>query len=263
MKGGAPDARAMNRQSPLADTGRITVALAALVVVLAFAAAIAQERSFVTLGLQVLAVEFVGGKFAIPWTSAYRPIAGLRDLVEYMLHGIRHASVPALAAGLVAKLLGAPIEVDRIFGWGAAVGVVEIALAAARDEIMLRGMLRRGFAGLMSRPAYGALASFAAAAWTFGLGETHGTVLLREGALALVAVELWRLDDGAFSAIGFQLGFRFLEAAYGGSDARAPVLIVETGALLAVAVWLARRDEPADIVEARVSAAGPRSPLLH
>ena len=62
------------------------------------------------------------------------------------------------------------------------------------------------------------LATLASAAWVFGLGEANVALLVREAALALVAVELWRLDDGAFPAIGFQLAFRFLEASFGGFE---------------------------------------------
>jgi hypothetical protein len=242
----------MNRQSPLADTGRVVVTLALLVVALAFAAVVAQERSFVALGLQVLAVEFAAGRLAVPWTSAYRPVATARDIAASLARGASVALPIVVAAGVVAVATGVRVELARIAGFGAFVGLVEIALAAARDEVLLRGILRRGFAPILGRGPYAALAAAAGAAWVFGLGEGHALVLVREAALALVAVELWRLEDGAFAAIGFQLAFRFLEASFGGAQAKAQVLLVEACALAAAALVLARRPDPEDSSEARL-----------
>ncbi len=252
----------MNRQLPLADTGRVVVTLAIVVFACAAASVVAEERAFVALGLQVLAVEFAAGNLAVSWASAYRPVAGLRDVSAYLARGAALALGPVALSGLVAMGVGAKLEVERIYGWGAMVGVVEIALAAARDEILLRGLLRRGFSALLPRLGYTFLAAIAAAAWSFGLGETSLAVIAREAALALVAVELWRLDDGAVSAIGFQLGFRFLEAPFGGNGAQAPVLLAETAALALTAAVLARREEPSDLLEGRARAAGGRSGLV-
>jgi hypothetical protein len=241
----------MNRQSPLADTGRVVVTLALLVVALAFAAVVAQERSFVALGLQVLAVEFAAGKLAVPWTSAYRPVATSGDVAATLGRGAL-VSLPVVGvAGALALAVGARFELARVVGFGAVVGLVEIGLSAARDEVLLRGVLRRGFAPLLGHAAYAALSAFAAAAWVYGLGEAHVAVLAREAALALVAVELWRLEDGAFAAIGFQVAFRFLEASFGGAQAKASVLAAESVALLVAALVLARRPEPDELVAAR------------
>jgi hypothetical protein len=134
------------------------------------------------------------------------------------------------------------------------VGLVEIALAAARDEVLLRGILRRSFAPVLGRGEFSALASVAGAAWVFGLGEAHAAVLVREAALALVAVELWRLDDGAFAAIGMQVAFRFAEASFGGAQAPASVLLAESAALASAALILARRPEADDLAAARAQA---------
>ena len=243
---------------PLAEANRAVVSIAVLVAVLAFAAVLSAERSFVALGLQLLAVEFMGGKLAVPWTSAYRPVASSRDIAEYMGRGAALGAGMAAVAGLVSAVAGTPVEVARWVGWGALVAVLELALAAARDEVLLRGMLRRGFGSLVSRPVFSLFAALASAAWMFGLGEAHPFVLVREAALALVAVELWRLDDGAFPAIGFQVAFRFVEAAFGGTRAVTSVLVVETLVLAMGAAWLACREDPADIVEARDHSAASR-----
>ncbi len=243
---------------PLAEANRAVVSIAVLVAVLAFAAVLSAERSFVALGLQLLAVEFMGGKLAVPWTSAYRPVASSRDIAEYMGRGAALGAGMAAVAGLVSAVAGTPVEVARWVGWGALVAVLELALAAARDEVLLRGMLRRGFGSLVSRPVFSLFAALASAAWMFGLGEAHPFVLVREAALALVAVELWRLDDGAFPAIGFQVAFRFVEAAFGGTRAVTSVLVVETLVLAMGAAWLACREDPADIAEARDHSAATR-----
>jgi hypothetical protein len=240
----------MNRQSPLADTGRVVVTLALLVVAVSFAAVIAQERSFVALGLQVLAVEFAAGKLAVPWTSAYRPVATSGDVARALGRGAVAALPVVVVGGALGLAAGARFELARVVGFGAIVGLVEIALSAARDEVLLRGILRRGFAPLLGRVAYAGLSALAAAAWVHGLGEAHAGVLVREAALALVAVELWRLEDGAFAAIGFQIAFRFLEASFGGAQAKLPVLAAETAALVVAALVLARRPDPEDLAEA-------------
>lgn len=241
----------MNRQSPLADTGRVVVTLTMLVVALAFSAVIAQERSFVALGLQVLAVEFAAGRLAVPWTSAYRPVATASDVAASLARGAIVALPVVAVSCLLGLASGARLELARVIGFGAVVGLVEIGLAAARDEVLLRGILRRGFAPLLGRVAFSALSAAASAAWLFGLGEAHAAVLVREAALALVAVELWRLEDGAFAAIGFQLAFRFLEASFGGAQAKAPVLAAESAALVVAAIALARRPDPEGIDDAR------------
>jgi hypothetical protein len=239
----------MNRQSPLADTGRVVVTLTMLVVALAFSAVIAQERSFVALGLQVLAVEFAAGRLAVPWTSAYRPVATASDVAASLARGALVALPVVAVSCLLGLASGARLELARVIGFGAVVGLVEIGIAAARDEVLLRGILRRGFAPLLSPLAYAALAALASAAWVYGLGEAHVAVLVREAAVALVAVQLWRLEDGAFAAIGFQLAFRFLEASFGGAQAKAPVLAAESAALVVAAFVLARRPGPDDLAE--------------
>jgi hypothetical protein len=252
----------MNHAEPLAEANRAVASIAVVAGVVAFASVVAAERSFVALGLQLLAVEFMGGKLAVPWTSAYRPVASSRDVADYIGRGMALGLAVALASGVLSILTGAKVELERVLGWGAVMALVELVLASARDEILLRGMLRRGFGALVPRPIFSAFAAFAAAAWMFGLGESHVTVLVREAALALVAVELWRLDDGAFSAIGFQVAFRFFEASFGGARAPGAVLFLEAVALGGLAVALATRAEPADIVEARDYAARGR-PMLH
>lgn len=253
----------VQRQAPLAESGRVVVAVALATVAMAFAAVLAEERSFVALGLQVLVVEFTAGKLAVPWTSAFRPVAGVRDLLGDLGRGAAVALAVVLAGAVLAVALGAPVEIGRILGWGAIMALVEIGLSAARDEVLLRGVLRRGFAPLVPQPWLSLALAGAGAAWAFGLGEAHAAVLVREAALALVAVELWRLVDGAFVAIGFQLAFRFLEASYGGSQAKPSVLFGETVVLVIAAVALARQSEPEDLVAAREASLGGRPTVLH
>ncbi len=237
----------------VADANRTVVAVGVLSAGLAFCSVFAAERSLVALGLQLLAAEFMAGKMAVPWASAYRPVAGVRDVAEYMGRGFAIGAVAASVSGVAAKMgLGVDLDLGRLVGFGALLGALELLLAGARDEILLRGMIRRGFAGILSRPMVSVVAALAGCAWAFGLGEDHLEVLLREGALALVAVELWRLDDGAFSAIGFQAAFRFLEASFAGTKAVPSVLVAESVVLALTAVILWQKPDPADVVEARL-----------
>ena len=253
----------LQRQAPLAESGRVVVAAALAAVAMAVVAVLAEERSFVALGLQVLVVEFTAGKLAVPWTSAFRPLAGVRDLVGDLGRGAALACAAVVVGGVGAAALGVRVEVERVVGWGAIMAIVELGLSAARDEVLLRGILRRGFATIVPQPWLSLALAGAGAAWAFGLGEAHAAVLLREGALALVAVELWRLADGAFMAIGFQLAFRFLEASYGGAQAKPSVLFVETVVLVVAALALTRRREPEDLVAAREASLGRLPTVLH
>lgn len=253
----------VHRQAPLAESGRAVVALALVVVAMAFAAVLVEERSFVALGLQVLAVEFTAGKLAVPWSSAFRPVAGVRDVLGEASRGAAVALAVVVCGALAAVALGGRVEVERVVGWGAFIAIVELALSAARDEMLLRGMVRRAFGPLVPAPVLSLVAAAAGAAWAFGLGEAHVAVLLREGALALVALELWRLSDGAFVAMGFQIAFRFLEASYGGAQASASVLVAEALALAVAAAILARQEEPEDLRLAREASHGAPARTLH
>ena len=165
----------------------------------------------------------------------------------------------ALGAGVAATIVVAALVTrsaeiaERSFGPGLLlIGLVVSLLTAARDELLLRGIVLRVTRGLL--PGWVALLSCgaAAAAARFGLEGVLGLGLLVEALRGIALGGLWLADRGAWMAVGASAAWSWTLGALvrGGlvdvrfaapGDASPAALIVAAAAAIAAVLWVRRR----------------------
>ncbi len=226
------------------------------------------NTSLFALGVQAVTAELAGGRLGLAWSDPHQPEPSTRQLVvrsgRGLLFGLGVASL-VLVAGL--GLHRATVTASRPAVAALGLGLVTAALAAARDELLLRGAVlrlvgaaprttprsrRTRIVGLLAVALVGAANAF---------GEGGGPLAIGEAALlAVIFGALWLEDRGAFRPIGAHLAWSFTAEALtqgGWLDARSaadaaavspfegPVALVALAVAAVVTATVVLREEPA------------------
>ena len=161
---------------------------------------------------QVVIAEFGTGRLGVSWSDPLAPIPTGADIARRALRGA------GFGAAAAAVLLGASI-IARVatvasgtFGIAPlVVGLVVSACAAARDELMLRGLVLRAVGPDAKMPAQLLACGLAGAAFRFGT-QPEATIASITFAFAssIAFACLWLRDRGAWLAAGANAAFMFV-----------------------------------------------------
>jgi hypothetical protein len=234
----------------------------------AIEAMVLANASLFALGVQAVTAELAGGRLGVAWSDPHQPEASTRQIVARsargLLFGLGVASLVLLAGvGLHRATVTASPPAFAALG----LGLVTAGLAAARDELLLRGaVLRLVGAGPRTTPRSRktrivGLVAVALVGAANAFGEGGGALAIGEAALlAVIFGSLWLEDRGAFRPIGAHLGWSFTAEALtqgGWLDARSaagataispfegPVALVALAIAAVVTAAVVLREEPA------------------
>jgi hypothetical protein len=218
-----------------------------------FAATVFERNATAAVAVQAGLAEWGAGRLGIAWSDPLAPIPTWQQIA-------RRAGLGAALGGGVACLVvvsalatrSAEIA-ERSLGPGLlAIGLVVSLLTAARDELLLRGIVLRATRGLLpwwvSLLACGA----GAAAARFGLEGVLGVGLLVEALRGVALGSLWLADRGAWMAVGANAAWSWTLGAIvrGGlvdvrfaveGDASPAALVVAAAAAIGAVLWARRR----------------------
>jgi hypothetical protein len=201
-----------DRKAALKDRARVVawgIALAAAVQ--GASAYLAQNHTGVVIA-QVVIAEFGTGRLGVAWSD---PLAPLQTGADIARRALRGAGFGAAAAAI---LLGASVIARQAtvasgtFGIAPLlVGLIISMCAAARDELMLRGLVLRALGPNASMPAKLLVCGLAGAAFRFGT-QPDATVFAIAFAFAssIAFACLWLRDRGAWLAAGANAAFMFV-----------------------------------------------------
>jgi len=167
------------------------------------AAFVVARNGMAAVAVQAAIAEWGAGRVGVTWSD---PLVAMPSWSVVARRAGRGAAMGAMAAALVvvvalamhgARLLPGMPEAGAVV-----VGLLVSALAAVRDELLLRGVVLRATREIL--PAWATLlacgAVAAAARW--GVGGTIGLALAVEGLRAVALGALWLRDRGAWMAWG-------------------------------------------------------------
>jgi len=166
-----------------------------------------QAKALGSLALQMVVAEWGAGRLAVAWSDPNDPIPTTASVARRAGRGA--ALGLACAATLVAFAVAtgalryhpnAPEPGSLAMGLGAA------ALVAARDELLLRGVVIRALRHTLPPTLVVLVCGWAAAAAEYGLSYEEGppsaTRLAISGMLAMCFASIWLVDRGAWMAFG-------------------------------------------------------------
>jgi CAAX prenyl protease-like protein len=161
---------------------------------------------------QVIIAEFGTGRLGVAWSDPLAALPTGRDLARRALRGaMLGAGAGAVLLGVSVMARASRLEVG-VFGLSPLlVGLLMSVLAAARDELLLRGLVLRAL-GPSASVTWRLLACGAAgAAYRFGIEEGVTKRSLAFAALSSMALaSLWIRDRGAWLAVGANAAFMFV-----------------------------------------------------
>jgi hypothetical protein len=219
------------------------------------------------LAAQMVLAEWGAGRLAVAWSDPSAPPASLGSVAQRAAKG---AAIGVLIAVLVvtfALATGAMVaHPNRPEATELAVGLISAALVAARDELLLRGVVIRAFRHACPPLVILAICGGAAAAAEYGALAPSDVSAARLAVAALLGVTfaaLWLRDRGAWLAFGAHTGWSLLtgaaiggglfdirstSTAWGGANAGLPASLAAVAALVplaALAVAGSRRRQKA------------------
>ena len=217
------------------------------------AATTLEKNATAALAVQAGLAEWGAGRLTINWSDPLAPMPTWQQI------GRRAGLGAALGGGVAAvvvvtALVGGSAQIaERSFGPGLlGIGLVVSLLTAARDELLLRGVVLRVTRGLLpwwaSLLACGALA----AAARYGLDGALGPGLLVEALKGAALGGVWLVDRGAWMAVGASAAWSWTLGSLvrGGlvdvrfareSDASPAALLVVAAAAIGAWLWVGRR----------------------
>jgi hypothetical protein len=166
-----------------------------------------QAKAIGSLALQMVLAEWGAGRLAVAWSDPAADVPTYGAIAKRAGRGallglLAAASVVALA--LATHALGARANAPDPVSLG--LGLATAALVAARDELLLRGIVLRAFRKtcgvgplLLVCGAAGAAAEYGALG---GAGDASPVQWLIAGSLAILFASLWLVDKGAWIAFG-------------------------------------------------------------
>ena len=199
-------------KAALKDRARVVgwgVALAAAVQ--GAAAYLAQNHTGAVIA-QVVIAEFGTGRLGVAWSDPLAPIQSGADLARRALRGAGFGAAAAailLGASILARV--ATVAPGAIGIAPIVVGLVVSACGAARDELMLRGLVLRALgpnAGFVEKVL---VCGLAGAAFRLGTQDNATIASITFAFASSIAFAcLWLRDRGAWLAVGANAAFMFV-----------------------------------------------------
>ena len=248
----------------LRATARAVGQALVLVAAVDLAGTLLHERASAALIVQVAITEFGAGKLAVVWTAPRATAPTTGEVSRRGGVGVVLGLAAALFVLLVGRLAGslsasfaAPTSVMAIF-----VGLLTAALTAARDELLLRGVVLRVVSGWSRGWAAVAACALAAGARVWFLEDTTPQSAIVAAAAGAALACVWLVDKGAWMAVGANTAWIFASATlthgvgvdvrggpgpWGGeglglTGGRTSALAMGVIAAIAVAWWRRRRE---------------------
>jgi hypothetical protein len=214
-------------------------------------AAVPFARSAIALvAVQALLAEWCAGRLGIPWSDPLAPMPSWQKVAKRAARGAAAGAGAAIAMLLLVhfSLRAGDLPEGALAATALLVGLVVALLKAARDELLLRGVLLRATRGTL--PSWVSLLALgaAAAAARYGEGGAVGLGLAVEAMRGLALGALWLRDRGAWMAVAANAAWTFTLSSGGivdlrllaGGDAAVVGLTVTTSAAIAAVLWARR-----------------------
>jgi hypothetical protein len=161
---------------------------------------------------QVVIAEFGTGRLGVAWSDPLLPLPTGGEIARRALRGAAFggaAAVILVGASVVAR--AASVSSGSFGVVPLLIGLVVSACAAARDELLLRGLVLRALGPTASLPAKLVACGLAGAAFRFGTqpDATAATIAFAFASSISLAC-LWLRDRGAWLAAGTNAMFMFV-----------------------------------------------------
>jgi hypothetical protein len=217
------------------------------------AARVFERNATAAVAVQAGLAEWGAGRLAIAWSDPLAPIPTWQQIARRAGRGAALGGGVACLVVVSALVTRSAEIAERSFGPGLlAIGLVNALLTAARDELLLRGVVLRTTRGLLPWWVSLAACGAAAAAARFGLEGVLGVGLLIEALRGVALGSLWLVDRGAWMAVGASAAWSWTLGSIvrGGlvdvrfaveSDASPAALIVAAAAAIGAVLWARRR----------------------
>jgi len=205
--------------------------------------------------VQAALAEWGAGRLGIAWSDPLAPLPSGRQVA-------RRAGVgAALGAGSAALVVAvglltrqATFAEASVGGGLLGIGLVVSLLSAARDELLLRGLVLRATRGLLPWWASLGACGAAAAAARYGIDGVVGLAVAIEGLRGMALASLWTRDRGAWMALGANAAWMWTMGSVvrGGvvdirfvaeGDATVPGALVVTAVAIGAILWARRRQQ--------------------
>lgn len=248
MSAGTIDRRAVFR-----DRARIVIWAVGLATVIQGIGSFLARNHVGAVVLQLVVAEFGCGRLGVAWSDPKEPEPETSAIARRAGRGAAiGAAAAVVVVGALVALRLATLEVGTPSMSTLFVGALVATFGAARDELLLRGLVLRALGPSASLPMKLAVGALAGAASAWGAGASPFGVAAG-AALALTFTALWIVDRGAWIAVGAHAAASILlgPVASGGLvDVRmtsrlgldeSPVALVVFAATAAYAVRLALR----------------------
>jgi hypothetical protein len=198
-------------RAALRDRARVVLwGVAILGVVQGAAQLLAQNHTGAVIA-QVVVLEFGTGRLGVAWSDPLAPLPTGGDMARRAFRG----AALGLAAAVVltgASVMFRTASLERgSFGLSEIiVGLIVSVLLAARDELLLRGLVLRAVGASARLPVRLAVCGLAGAAYRFGTDPGASPAAIAFALLGSVALaSLWLRDRGAWLAVGANAAFMF------------------------------------------------------
>ena len=242
-------------RSPLAAAAKATAWALGVWAGMQVSLVVLTRNAIAALAVQATIAEWGAGRLGIAWSDPLAPAPSAADLRRRAALG---AGLGLGAAGLVVTLALATQRASiapSVPALGALMlGALMAALAAVRDELLLRGMVLRIARPLLGTPA--ALLACAAASAAVRLGAVDPTALGVgvEALRGLVLALLWVRDRGAWMPVAANAAWTWgldsitrgdlLDVRFGAEPGSSLQALVVLGVLAAAAGWWVRWPPP-------------------
>ncbi|CAN5538369.1 hypothetical protein BH09MYX1_BH09MYX1_07720 [soil metagenome] len=195
MKAPREDARVVLR-----DRARIVLWAIGLTTAVQAVGAFLQRNHVGAVVLQLVVTEFGVGRLGVAWSDPKAPEPSASAIARRIARGAAiGASAGVVTLGALVSLHLASIEVDAPSMSTLFVGAVVATFAAARDELLLRGLVLRALGPTVSLPFRLGVTALAGGAAAWGAGASP-IGIVAQLALALAFTSLWIVDRGAWIA---------------------------------------------------------------
>jgi hypothetical protein len=173
-----------------------------------FAGAYLDQYAVAAAVVQAVIAEYGAGRLGISWSDPLAPVPQTKDVARRALRGAGMGLAAALVAlGVALGTKAAALAPNRPDVTVALVNLIPPLALAARDELLLRGVVLRVVPG--QTPSWMKLVAcgLASAAATYGEGLTVTPALLAAGLGGVAYGALWLKDRGAWLAWGAHAAF--------------------------------------------------------
>lgn len=244
-----PNARAALRERAIA----VAWGLATLVGVLVVGVVLSQNHTGAVLA-QVVVAEFGTGRVGVAWSDPLAAMPTAKDIARRAGRGFSlGAAAGVMLIGATVAARAATLEIGD-FGLAALVsGFVSCACVAARDELLLRGLVLRVLGPNAAYEAKLAVCAVAGVAFRFGTQPAATwAALVVTTFLSIASACLWLRDRGAWLAVAAQTAFLFVSGPVSqgaildvrGSapiDTTIPAVVVAVVAAISAIAWTRKK----------------------